>query len=36
MRKRFNIPELIKWNKDNLPTGGKQKGFRESIRDSKT
>ena len=34
LRKKLNIPELIKWNKDNLPAGlAPKKGFRESIRE---
>jgi membrane protein insertase Oxa1/YidC/SpoIIIJ len=34
LRKKLNIPELIRWNKDNLPVGAApKKGFRESIRE---
>ena len=34
LRQKLNIPEIIKWNKDNMPVGmAPKKGFRESIRE---
>ena len=37
LRQKLGIPELVKWNKDNMPVGlAPKKGFRETFRESKS